>query len=157
MVVDTSRPGWEHGVTLMKLASRIYSQVRERDLGRVAVGETGFVFERREDGKDTVRGLDLAFINKVEASEHVSSGWTKVAPDLAVEVISPRNEADDIQLKVFQLLIAGTSLVRIVYPATKTVVVHTASGATTFHENDTLSGGNVLPGFEIRLAEIFPT
>lgn len=157
VVFDMSRPGWEHCETLMQLASRIYSHVRERDLGRVAVGEADFVLERREDGKDTVRGLDLAFINKVKASEHVSSGWTTVVPDLAVEVISPSNEAADIQLKVLQLLNAGTSLVWIVYPATKTVVAHTASGASTFHENDTLSGGDVLPGFEIRLGEIFPT
>lgn len=157
VVYDISRPGWEHGETLMQLASRIYNHVREHDLGRVAVGDTGFVLERRDDGKDTVRGLDLAFMNKARASEHVSSGWTTVAPDLAVEVISPSNEAADIQLKVLQLLNAGSSMVWIVFPNTKTVVAHTASGATTFHENDTLSGGDVLPGFEIRVGEIFPT
>ncbi len=157
VVVDMPRPGWEHGEILMLVASQIYSHVREHDLGRVAVGDTGFVLERREDGKDTVRGLDLAFINKAKASESVSSGWTTVAPDLAVEVISPSNEAADIQLKVLQLLNAGTSLVWIVYPGTKTVAAHTASGARTFHENDTLSGGDVLPGFEIRVGDIFPT
>ncbi|MCY4071357.1 MAG: Uma2 family endonuclease [Chloroflexi bacterium] len=157
VIVDMSRPGWEHGEILMLLASRIYSHVRENELGRVAVGDTGFVLERREDGKDTVRGLDLAFINKVKAPEHVSSGWTTVAPDLAVEVISPSNEAADIQLKVLQLLNAGTSLVWVVYPQTKTVAAYAASGAKTLHENDILSGGDVLPGFEIRVGDIFPS
>ena len=157
VVVDMSRPGWEHGEILMLVASQIYSHVREHDLGRVAVGDTGFVLERRDDGKDTVRGLGLAFINKVRASESVSSGWTTVAPDLAVEVISPSNEAADIKLNVLQLLNAGTSLVWVVYPDIRIVVVHSMSGAKTLQENDTLSGGDVLPGFEIRVGDIFPT
>ena len=157
VIVDMSRPGWEHGEILMLVASRIYSHVREHDLGRVAVGDTGFVLERREDGKDTVRGLDLAFINRVKASEHLSSAWTSVAPDLAVEVISPSNKAADIELKIWQLLNAGTSLVWVVYPDTRNVVVRSASGAKTLRENDTLSGGDVLPGFEIRVGDIFPT
>ncbi len=157
VIVDMSRPGWEHGEILMLIASRIFSFVSVHNLGRVAVGDTGFVLERREDGKDTVRGLDLAFINKVKAEESVSSGWTEIAPDLAVEVISPRNEATDIQLKVLQLLNVGTSLIWVVYPESRTVVVHSVSGANTLHENDTLSGGAVLPGFELRVGDIFPS
>ncbi len=157
VIVDMSRPGWEHGEILMLVASWIYSHVREHDLGRVAVGDTGFVLERREDGKDTVRGLDLAFINKVKALEQVSSGWTTVAPDLAVEVISPSNKAADIELKIWQLLNAGTALVWVVYPDTRNVLVRSASGAKTLGENDTLSGGDVLPGFQIRVGDIFPS
>lgn len=157
VIVDMSRPGWEHGEILMLVAARIFQHAREHDLGRVAVGDTGFILERREDGKDTVRGLDLAFINKAKASEHVSSGWTSVAPDLAVEVISPSNEAASIRLKVLQLLNAGTSSVWVIYPDSRIVDVYSASGAKTLHENDTLSGGDVLPGFQMRVGDIFPS
>lgn len=156
VIVDMSRPGWEHGEILMMIAARIYRHARAHDLGRVAVGDTGFVLERREDGKDTVRGLDLAFINKAKAMQHVSSGWTKIAPDLAVEIIPPSNEAADIHLKVIQLLKAGASLVWVIYPESGTVVAHSPSGAKTLRENDTLSGGDVLPGFELRAGDIFP-
>ena len=79
-----------------------------------------------------------------------------VAPDLAVEVISPSNEAADIRLKIRQLLDAGTALVWIIYPNLHIVDVHTQDGATSLNAADTLSGGDVLPGFEIPVREIFP-
>ena len=157
VIVDMSRPGWEHGEILMLLAGRIHSHVREHDLGRVAVGDTGFVLERREDGKDTVRGLDLAFISKERSAERLSSGWTTIAPDLAVEVISPSNKASDIEKKVQQLLQAGTTLIWIVYPEMRIVSVHTPVGAITLRENDALTGGDILPGFEVRVSDIFPS
>ena len=80
----------------------------------------------------------------------------EVAPDLAVEVISPSNEAADTRLKIRQLLDAGTALVWIVYPDLRIVDAHTQDGATTLNEEDTLSGGDVLLGFEIPVREIFP-
>ncbi len=156
VIVDMSRPGWEHGEILMALAAPIYDHARRNDLGRVAVGDTGFLLERREDGKDTVRGLDLAYIRKEHASENLSSGWTAIAPDLAVEVISPGNKAADIQLKIRQLLNAGTTLIWIVYPEMRTVVVHSPSGSRTLGDADTLSGGEVLPGLEITIRDVFP-
>lgn len=155
VIVDMSRPGWEHGEVLMSLASFIYSHVRRHNLGRVAVGDSGFLLEKREDGKDTVRGLDLAFIRKDKASHHLSSGWTTIAPDLAVEIISPGNKAADIRLKVDQLLEAGTTLIWIVYPELRIVVAHSQLGAQTLRESDTLPGGEVLPGFEIKVSDIF--
>lgn len=156
VIVDMSRPGWEHGEILSFIHARIAIHVFENDLGRVAVGDTGFVLERRADGKDTVRGLDLAFVSKERASERLSTGWTTIAPDLAVEVISPSNKASDIHKKIQQLLAAGTALVWIVYPESRIVSVHTIDGARTLREADYLSGGDILPGFEISVADIFP-
>ncbi len=157
VIVDMSRPGWEHGEILMSLASPIYDHARQMDLGRVAVGDTGFLLERREDGKDTVRGLDLAYVRKDRATENLSAGWTTIAPDLAVEVISPGNKAADIHLKISQLLAAGTALIWIVYPNLKMVNVHTQEGALTLKIGDTLSGGDVLPGLEILVGDVFPS
>ena len=157
VIVDMSRPGWEHGEILMSLSSFIFDHVRQYDLGRVSVGDTGFVLEKRADDKDTVRGLDLAFVRSDRASSQLSAGWTTIAPDLAVEVISPGNNAADMRLKVDQLLKAGTTLIWIVYPELRIVEAHTQQGATTLRERDTLPGGDVLPGFEIRVGDIFPS
>ena len=156
LIVEMSKPGWNHGEILMLLASRIYDHVRAHDLGRVSVGDTGFLLEQREDGKDTVRGLDFAFISKERAQRQDLSGLTTIAPDLAVEVLSPSNEAVDIRLKIQQLLDAGSSMVWVVYPEMRIVDVHTRSGATSLTENDSLQGGSVLPGFQMRVADIFP-
>jgi len=157
VIVDISRPGGEHGEILMLVAGRIHNHVREHNLGRVVVGDTGFVLERRDDGKDTVRGLDLAFISKAKSSERLSSGWISFAPDLAVEVISPSNKAGDIELKIQQLLSAGTSVIWIVYPDLRSITIHTTAGAKTLMEDDTLTGGEVLPDFEVSVADIFPS
>ena len=156
VIVDMSRPTWEHGEILSNIHERIAVYVRENRLGRVSVGDPGFLLERRDDGKDTVRGLDMAFVSHERASDERLSGWATIAPDLAVEVVSPSNEAKDIRKKIRQLLNAGTSLIWVVYPDMRIVDAHTTAGATTFEENDVLTGGDILPGFEVRVADIFP-
>ncbi|MDE2775516.1 MAG: Uma2 family endonuclease [Chloroflexota bacterium] len=156
VIVDMSRPGGEHGEILSLIHAKIAVHVYENDLGRLVIGDTGFLLERREDGKDTVRGLDLAFISNTTSSERLSTGWITFAPDLAVEVISPGNKASDIEKKIEQLLEAGTTLIWIVYPDLQRIVVHTIDGMFKLKESDLLTGGDVLPGFEIRVADIFP-
>lgn len=155
-IVEMSLPGGEHGEILTLMATKIANFVYENSLGRVTAGDTGFILERNPDGRDTVRGIDIAFVSFVKAPNPFVSKLVEVPPDLAVEVISPSNEAADIRLKVLQLLNAGATLVWVVYPDSKIVDVHSASGAKTLHENDILSGGDALPGFEIRVGDIFP-
>ena len=157
VIVDMSRPGWEHGEILITLGALIRDHARKYDLGRVAGGDAGFVLERRADGKDTVRGLDIAFVSKEKPQERLARGWTTIAPDLAVEIISPSNRAEDIEKKIEQLFDAGISLIWVVYPELRTVKVHTTHDARTLGQDDTLTGGDILPGFEIRVAEIFPS
>ncbi|MCY4019408.1 MAG: Uma2 family endonuclease [Chloroflexi bacterium] len=156
-IVEMSLPGGEHGEILTLLAVKIANFVYGNGLGRVTSGDTGFMLERNPDGKDTVRGIDIAFVSFAKAPSPFVSKLVDVSPDLAVEVISPSNEAADIRLKVLQLLNAGTKLVWVVYPDSRMVDVHSASGAKTLHENDTLSGGDVLPGFQMRVGDIFPS
>ncbi|MCC6804941.1 MAG: Uma2 family endonuclease, partial [Anaerolineae bacterium] len=81
--------------------------------------------------------------------------YGRLAPDLAVEVVSPNDRAAEIHAKVNKYLHYGTRMVCVVYPATRTVVVHTASGAQTLAEADTFDGGDVLPGFLLPLRDLF--
>ena len=155
-IVEMSLPNGEHGEILSLSAARIVNHVYDNKLGRVATGDAGFILERNPDGRDTVRGMDLAFISKSKAPAPLPNAFLEFAPDLAVEVISPSNEAADIHRKIRQLLAAGTTLVWIVYPTTRTVEVHSHSGAATLEGDDALSGGDVLPGFEVPVREIFP-
>ena len=156
-LVEMPKPGGEHGEIAMRVGAMLFNHVSAHDLGRVTAAETGFVLERNPDGRDTVRGLDVAFISKAKASKPLSHSLVSIPPDLAVEVVSPSNEAKDIRKKIRQLLNAGTSLIWIVYPDMRIVDAHTSAGATTFEEDDSLTGGDVLPGFEVRVADIFPS
>ena len=156
VIVEMPKPKRIHGVVVAEMAFRITAFVKENDLGEVSSGDPGFVLERNEYGRDTVRGLDIAFVSKSRDLGPPDFTWYELGPDLAVEVISPSNKADDIHFKVTQLLDAGTRLVWLVYPKNRTVVSHTAEGARTLRQDDTLSGGDVLPGFQLRIRDIFP-
>ena len=155
-IIEMPLPNGEHGEVLAILTVKIGHYVLEQGLGRVATGDAGFVLERNPDGRDTVRGVDLAFISKSKAPAPLPNTLLELAPDLAVEVISPSNKVADMHRKIRQLLAAGTALVWIVHPETHTVEVHTQSGATTLEDDDILSGGDVLPGLEIPVRDIFP-
>ena len=156
-LIEMSKPTRLHGIVVANLTAEIVYFVKRSGLGEVNAGDTGFILERGEHGRDTVRGLDIAFVRKSRVPDSPDFSWYEIGPDLAVEVISPNNKAGDIHLKVVQLLNASTRLVWLVYPETRTVVVQTADGATTLSETDTLSGGDVLPGFNIPVSDIFPS
>ncbi len=156
-LVEMSKPTWIHGLVTMRLALKIANFVDARELGAVVVGDTGFVLERNAYGRDTVRGLDIAFVNNERLPTPPDYTWYETGPDLAVEVISPNNKTSDTHLKVTQLLNAGTLLIWVVYPENCSVVAHTSSGAKTLYEEDALSGEDVLPGFELRVGDIFPS
>ena len=155
-IIEMSKSSGLHGQITMFLGAKIFNFVADNALGIVTAAETGFILERNPDGRDTVRALDIAFIRGEKVPGVLPDQLVNVAPDLAVEVISPSNKVADMHRKIRQLLAAGTALVWIVHPETHTVEVHTQSGATTLEEVDTLSGGDVLPGLEIPVSEIFP-
>ena len=155
-LIEMSKPGRIHGLTVTRLTVRIANHVDAKNLGEVSAGDAGFVLERNPFGRDTVRGLDIAFVSNERAPGELDNSWYESGPDLAVEVISPSNKTADTHLKVQQLLNAGARLVWLVYPETRTVTAHTPAGATTLNENDTLSGGDVLPGFQLPVSDIFP-
>ena len=155
-IIEMSKPSGLHGQITFLLSLKIGNFVVDNGLGIVTAADTGFVLERNPDDGDTVRGLDIAFLSGGKAPAVLPDQLVDVAPDLAVEVISPSNKATDMHRKVRQLLAAGTTLIWIVYPELRNVDVHTREGAITLNEADTLSGGDVLPGFEIPVREIFP-
>ena len=157
-LIEMSKPTRSQGFVAAILSAEIVTFVRRNGLGEVYTGDTGFILARGEHGCDTVRGLDFAFVSNARASGTPDYSWYEFGPDLAVEVISPGNKAGDIRLKVRQLLNAGTRLVWVVYPDDRSVMQYTDTGAVAVvNENDTLSGGNVLPGFQIRVGAIFPS
>lgn len=156
-IIKMSKPSLGHGEIVSWLTLKVGGYIINNNLGRISSGDAGFILQRNPDGRDTVRGIDFAFISKAKSPGPLEFKLAEIAPDLAVEVISPSNEASDIHFKVLQLLNAGAAQVWIVYPDSRTIVVHGESGAYTLREDDTLSGGEILPGFEIRVGELFPS
>ncbi len=144
--------GRPHGKFATRLARHLDVFVEAHDLGEVHV-ETGFYLEQ---SPDTVRAPDVAFISKERLATQSEEGFFTVAPDLAVEIVSPGETADEVQEKVELYLAHGARLVWVLYPHRKMVVVQRADGtAQRLRAGDTLDGEDVLPGFRLALAELF--
>jgi Uma2 family endonuclease len=80
----------------------------------------------------------------------------QVAPDLAVEIISEGNTPAEMQIKLDEYFEAGVRLVWYIDPRSRTATVYTARNqATTLDVDGVLAGGEVLPGFTLRLGELF--
>lgn len=80
----------------------------------------------------------------------------EVVPDLAVEVVSPNNTAAEIEAKIIEYFLAGVQLVWVLYPIQRRFYVYeTASKVRILTETDELDGGNVLPGFRLKIADLF--
>jgi Uma2 family endonuclease len=95
-------------------------------------------------------------LERLSAEQAAGKGHARIAPDLAVEVVSPNDLYDEVDAKVEEWLSAGVQLVWVVSPRKRTVAVHRADGTSTiFHENDELTGDDIIPGFRCRVREFF--
>ncbi len=156
ILVEMTPAGVQHGKYALKFGRRVGNFVEEHQLGETTAAETGYILFKNPTGKDTVRAPDVGFITSARVPKTgLPDGYFLGAPDLAVEVISPNDEADDVQLRVTQFLKYGTRMVVLVYPKSQTVVVHTRTGSITLDINGEFDGGDVLPGFKLAVRDIF--
>ena len=105
-----------------------------------------------------VRIPDVAFVSwaRLPGRRVPREPIPDLAPDLAAEVLSESNTADEMARKRREYFAAGVRLVWQVAPLARTVEVYTApEQVTVLHEEDTLEGGAVLPGFALPLREFF--
>jgi Uma2 family endonuclease len=100
---------------------------------------------------------DVAFISRARQKKPLREAYNPNPPDLAVEVISSDrgDELHALRIKVINYLAAGT-MVWVVMPEDKQIEVYTPGQPVKIHrEKDTLDGGAVLPGFTLKIADIF--
>lgn len=153
-VYEMPPPGARHGSVAMRIGSLLNTYVLGNLLGRVFAAETGFILRRNPD---TVRAPDASFVARDRLPEgELPVGYLEMAPDLAVEVASPSDTAREIQEKVAGWLQAGTRLVWVIYPATRSAAVHwTLDRFEELSEEGTLLGEDVIPDFACDLSELF--
>jgi Uma2 family endonuclease len=148
MLATGGESGWTSGI----LFAELLNHVRPRALGWVFPRETGFILF---PDQETVRSPDAAFVAG-DRLERPPQGFIPLAPDLAVEVLSPSDRMAEALGKVGMYLDAGVRLVWLVDPTTRTVTVYRPNAAPeTLGGGDHLVGGDVLPGFALPVAEMF--
>jgi len=125
-----------------------------RGLGEVYSADSGFVLF---PGRDLLRAPDVSFVRTERLPiGRDQSRFLRLAPDLAVEVISPHDQPGEVVSKAVMYLDAGVRLVWVVDPIAKTVAVYVHGQPTRLLEsNDELDGGEVLPGFRVSVTRLF--
>ncbi len=144
--------GFRHGAVSAALTAVLAPHVQAHRLGRVVAAETGFQLAR---DPDTVRAPDVAFVRRERLPSPEPVGYPALAPDLVVEVLSPGDRPGETLAKVGEWLTAGAQLVWVVDPTRRQTRVYRQDGSETLlTEGDVLTGEDVVPGFECRLAAI---
>src|SRR5262249_3520105 len=153
VIVTMPPPGFRHGLRQVRAASILDHFGRTTRHGRATV-ESGLLTER---DPDTVRGPDVSYWSAEKLPlDQEPEGYPDVAADLCVEVLSPGNVFRQIREKIQEYFARGVRMVWIIDPEDRTITVYRSPDeGRLLHENATLDGEDVLPGFRCRVAEFF--
>ena len=153
-LITMAPAGGTHGKFGMNVGSLLWIHVRETGSGTVFSSDTGFVLSR---DPDVVVSPDIAYVSRDRMPpEAEQSGFMPLAPDLAIEIVSPSDRSADVQAKVLEYLRAGTLLVLVIHPRPRTVTAYAPNDtARIYRETDEIDLSDVVPGFRLRVAEIF--
>jgi Uma2 family endonuclease len=153
-VVEVSPASARHGLIAGAIHDAIKLHVRRQDLGVVIGDNVGYVL--RHD-PDHVRAPDVSFLawDSVPEGDHLDR-FVQGPPTLAVEIVSPNDRANDVRERVQDYLEAGTRQVWVLWPQRSSVSVYDPGADTRELGHDAvLDGGDVLPGFTVRVSDLF--
>ncbi len=145
--------GLVESMLTMELAMYLVAFVKRHHLG-VVTGPDGTI--RLMPG--LVRIPDIAFISweRLPGRRAPTTTFLDLGPDLAIEVLSKGNTRREMERKLREYFAAGTRLAWLIDPRTRSAWVHTSPEAVTkLGADGTLDGGDILPGFALRLVELF--
>ena len=139
----------------VRLSSRLDPYCERTGCGPVFGGQTGYRCFPSKPRQ--LRKPDLSFVaaGRLPGGQ-VPEGDFQIAPDLAVEAVSPNDTYEEVAVKLADYKDAKVRLVWVISPKTKTVLIRRADG--TLSELDaagTLSGEDVIPGFSCPVADLF--
>jgi Uma2 family endonuclease len=149
--IRMSPGGARHSQVGVALAARLIAFVQARRLGFVFGSDIGY---RLPGGN--VRSPDASFVSAGRfPQDRVPEDFADLAPDLAIEVVSPGDRTRHVLDKVGEYLEAGTRLVWVIDPRKRRATVHRSlSDVRTLGPDDALDGEEVLAGFSCPLASI---
>lgn len=146
-------PGKYHGFVCGNLSRILGNYAADRSQGYVCTNDSGVIVE---SDPDTVRGPDVTFYEDACTAETMEREYASEPPRLAVDVLSPNDRVNRLNLRISQLLRAGVAAVWVVDPEARDVAVYRpGQDPVLLTESDALSGSDILPGFSCSVAELF--
>lgn len=143
-----------HNWIITQLVFLLKTFVDPRSLGVVFGDGAGFDLPNGDSVEP-----DVAFVAGADATALPKR--YNIAPDLAVEVVSPSNTPTEMSDKIDSYLTSGTNRVWVVYPERHVIEVFRRLGDRstayeTYRMGDTVIGEGVMEGFTLRVGDIFP-
>lgn len=151
VIVEMAGTGGKHTAIAANVVRHLGNFVYDNGLGTVTGADGAYIL-----AEDLVRIPDAAFISKTRLPPPIPEKFIPMAPDLAVEVVSPGDGAKEVRDKVLEYLQHGTRIVWVIYPEAKNADVYTGLNNWRLIDKDgALDGGEVLPGFTLPLDGLF--
>lgn len=153
-MVETPTFGMRDAIIATSIWRRLDDHSEARNRGIAFLNGLGYVLRR---DPDTVRIPDASFVRRERLPEAgLRDNFPDFPPDIAVELVTSDLSTADLRLKISDYLDAGVSLVWIVSPGDRSVSVYEGSMTPReYASDDTLDAGDVLPGFSVKVADLF--
>ncbi len=147
---------FEHGVICSNINGELRAYLKGKKLGRLLDSSTEYRFL-----KDRISGLgsqpDVSFVKQERLPARFDT-YPEIAPDLAVEVVSPTDKDLDIEMKIALYQKYGVSQIWIVHPFSRRIDVYcqeTGLHPQSYLGADELNLSEIIPGLKVILETIF--
>ena len=153
---DMNRRNPDHSGVMTRVASRLdrWLDAQPAPRGKIYTGDAAF--KLRADSPSLV-GIDVAYVSAALRAKTPKRGkLVEGVPILAVEILSPSDVHADITEKVQEYLDVGVAAVWVIDPDFETVGVYRPGKEPELrNRGEELTGETYLPGFRVRVAELF--
>jgi Uma2 family endonuclease len=153
-VVEVPGSSMKHVAIVALIFSTLQRFVREVRIGQAFPDGLAYLLQKNPD---TIRIPDVSVVPGDRLPESgPTDGYSTIVPSLTVEVVSPGNSALELRRRTRDYLEAGVSIVWVVWPEERSISVYRGSMTPVeLTADDTLDGGDVLPGFSVKVADLF--
>ncbi|MEI6046799.1 MAG: Uma2 family endonuclease [Chloroflexota bacterium] len=149
-------PTFEHGMICSRLNLYLGGYALSHKLGEVVDSSVEYRFLEGKQKRPS-RYPDVSFIQQERLPKNIRS-YPEIAPDLAVEVASPTDRDYDIESRVKEYQKVKVKLVWVIHPYSQTISVYRLTNglkAQNYVGDEELEGEDVLPGFKLKVSDIF--
>ena len=138
-----------------KVYRKIDTFLDDHPIGYAFAADNGYQLDPEQPNR--TRKPDASFISFERlGGQEFPRPWIRQPPELAVEVVSPRDVAEAVRDKAREYFSYGVDVVWIVWPGDREIEVRTAESVRIFRIDETVHGSGPLDGLGFRVGDVFP-
>jgi Uma2 family endonuclease len=158
VIREMSSVGYEHSTFVGNTYELLNSHVKSRKLGYVHGDSLIYIlYGDAETGVRKTRIPDVSFIRRERLPRKEERALPfHGAPDLAIEVISPDDKADELLERIRDYFEYGTEQVWVLYPSQRELhqFIRGESGSSIFKAEDVFTPGDLIPGLTFKIGDL---